>query len=413
MNALRWIVALVLVAVVGVPVAPAGVRPTRLPPSGSVAEVTQTGPSHTGARLLVRTGQRAADGSTFTEFSDPTLNNHGDLVFGALTTSLTAHQTVYLQAGGRLSMVVASGQEAPTGGRFAAFSDLLFNDRGTIGFLAQTTSRAAPEGLYVLRAGRAVPVVSAGDRAPTGGTFTDFANPTINNHDVIAFVGRTGGRESILINVEGSTTPVVVSGQPAPNGGKFEFFLDGSPALSDQGQIAFVASTTPRHTQGVYALVGGRPVTVVTTDDAAPQGGHFTEFGSVVLSGTGTIGFIGRTDNRGIPEGLYVTGRANVLLLAASGQSVPGGTLALTKFASAAMNSSEEMVFELSVPIIPLGVFVTTRAGVRAVVQAGDPAPGGGRFAAFSTPSLNDLGQIAFVAETDDGRHGIYLVSTR
>ncbi len=411
MSAVRWVIALVLVAAVGVPPTPAAVRPPRFPPSGSVAEPTQNGPSYAGARLLVRTGQRTADGSTFTEFSDPTLNNHGDLVFGALTTSATAHEAVYLLAGGRLHRSVASGQSAPTGGTFVTFSDLLLNDRGTIGFLAQTTSRAAPEGVYVLRAGRAVPVVSAGDQAPTGGTFTDFANPTLNNHDVIAFVGRTGGRESILINVEGSTTPVVVSGQPAPNGGTFEFFLDGSPALSDQGQIAFVASTTPHHTQGVYALVGGRPVTVVTTDDAAPQGGRFTEFGSVVLSGAGTIGFIGRTDNRVIPEGLFVTGRAILVLLAASGQSVPGGPL--TKFANVVMNGSEEMVFQLSLPIIPLAIFLATRAGVRTVVRAGDPAPGGGRFTAFSTPSLNDPGQIAFVAETDDGRHGIYLVSTR
>jgi hypothetical protein len=409
MTAVRWLAALLLAATAGVPVAPAG-RPPGLP-SGLFAELAPSGPSPAGARLLVRTGDRAPGEDTFVEFSDPATNTRGDLVFGALTAPPRAREAVYLLAGGRLTMLAASGQPAPTGGAFVTFSDLLLNNRGTVGFLAQTTGRTATEGMYVLRAGRAVPIVSTGDRAPSGGAFTDFANPTINDHDIIAFVGRTGGREGILVNVEGSTTQVVMSGQPAPDGGAFEFFLDGSPALNDRGQIAFVASTTPHHAQGIYTLVGGRPVTVVTTGGDAPLGGRFTEFGSLALTNAGTVGFIGRTDSRTLPEALYVTGRAILVPVAVSGEPVPGG--ALTKFANVAINNSEDVVFQLSLPVIPLGVYAATRAGVRPLVRAGDPAPGGGRFVAFSTPSLNDLGQVAFVAETDDGRHGIYLVSTR
>ena len=97
--------------------------------------------------------------------------------------------------------------------------------------------------------------------------------------------------------------------------------------------------------------------------------------------------------------------------LAVAGQDVAGG--ALTKFATAVINEREEMVFELSLPIIPQAVYIATRAGVRPIVRTGDRAPGGGLFTAFSTPVLNDAGQVAFVAETDDGRHGIYLLALR
>jgi len=384
---------------------------TTVRPAGAAG--TAASPVPPKLRLLVRTGQQAPGGGTFNELSDPMLNNPGDVVFGAVVTSgAQMRETLYLMMkGGTPRPFVSTGSAAPTGGAFAAFSDLLLNDRGTVGFLARTTDRVAQEGLYVVRSGRVVPIVGVGQPAPTGGTFVDFANPTVNNNDVIAFVGRTGSGEGLFTYSEASLTPVLMSGQAAPTGGAFEFLLDGSPALNDRGQMAFVASTTVRHLQGVYVLVNGRPVPLVTTDDDAPSGGRFTEFGSVVLTNAGTVAFIGRTGDPKIPEALYVTGRTDLVPLAVSGQDV-GGT-ALTKFANVAINEREEVVFQLSLPIIAQATYLATRAGVRTIVQLGDAAPGGGRFTAFSTPVLNDAGQVAFIAETDDGRHGLYVEALR
>ncbi|HLJ62382.1 MAG TPA: choice-of-anchor tandem repeat NxxGxxAF-containing protein [bacterium] len=364
-----------------------------------------------GIRILFRTGESAPDGGTYAEFSDPVINNRGDILFGAVLAGARPRETIYVRTGSGLRPLASTGTSVPTGGVFRAFSDLLLNDRGTVGFLARTTDARAPEGIYLVRGSRVVPVVTVGQAAPTGGAFADFANPAINNRDLIAFVGRTVGQEGIYTNSEGTTTPVLMAGQPSPTGGAFEFFLDGTPALNDRGQMALVASTTEHHAQGVFVLVDGRPVPVVTTEDDAPVGGRFTEFGSVVLTNAGTVGFIGRTGRSQVAEALYVTGRAALLPLAVAGQDVAGG--ALTKFGTAAINEREEMVFELSLPIIPQAVYVATRAGVRPIVQTGDRAPGGGLFAAFSTPVLNDAGQVAFVAETDDGRHGIYLLALR
>lgn len=386
-------------------------------PSGPPVPAADPGghPRGSGAviRALAVTGQPAPGGGAFTEFSDPSLNNHGDVAFGALSTSARVHTALYLLSGGHLRTLVTAGQRAPTGGVFRAFSDVTLNDRGTIMFLGRTTSRATPEGLFFARQGEVATIAAVGQAAPSGGVFTDFANPTINAQDTIAFVGRaTGpGAEGIFTSTEGSTTAVLLAGQPAPDGGAFRFFLDGTPALNDRGEIALVAATTVRSTQGIYVLSGGRVIPLVTTADAAPLGGRFTEFGSVVLTSAGTVGFIGRTDSRAVPEGLYVTGRAILVPLAMSGQRVSGGVL--TRFASVVINSDEEVVFELSLPVIPKAVYAATRAGVRPIARAGDRSPTGRLFTAFSAPVLNDAGQIAFVAETDDGRHGVYLVTPR
>jgi len=371
-----------------------------------------------GIRLIVRTGDRAPDGGTFTQLADPALNDRGDIAFGAETSAQEAAQALYLWRGGRVTTLVAVGQRVSTGGTFYTLSDVVLNNRGTVIFLGRTTDRAARLGIYAARGGTAVPVVVTGQAAPSGGVYTDFANPTINDHDVIAFVGRTNGTggEGIFTTTEGATTPAVMGGWPAPSGGWFRFFLDGSPALNNRGQIAFIAATTEHSTQGVYVLENGRIASVVTTDDAAPPGGPFTEFGFINLTDSGTVGFVGRSAQGAVHEALYTTGRAALVTVARQGDIVGDG-VPLTTFTNAAMNESEDIVFEPGIAqfpdVYPHTIYLARRSGVAVMARAGQAAPGGGRFTAFSQPFINSRGAVAFVAETDDGRHGIYLVTLR
>ena len=232
--------------------APSRAMPAMLGPV--LVESSIQSPSPYVIRTVLLTGQPAPQGGTFTQFSDPALNNHGDLAFAALSTSRTAHYALYLRAGGHLNTLAASGQRAASGGAFKVFNDVVLNDRGTVVFLGLTDDRIAQQGIFLARAGAPVPIAVAGKQATSGGVFTDFANPTINTGGTVAFVGRMGGgREAIFTSSEGSTSPILVSGQPAPTGGAFQFFLDGSPSLNDRGEMAFVAETEDfRH--GIYLV---------------------------------------------------------------------------------------------------------------------------------------------------------------
>ncbi len=394
-------------------VLPAVLAASSLSKPAEVPRVTPAVPPYV-VQAVFLSGQPAPDGGAFTEFSDPALNDHGHLAFAALTSAPETHAAVYLRTETRTSTLAATGRPAPSGGTFTVFNDVILSDRDTVVFLGRTNDRVAHQGLYLARAGTVAPVVATGQPAPGGGEFTDFANPAINAKDAVAFVGRVGrgNREGIFTSTEGSITPAVLAGQPAPTGGTFQFFLDGSPAQNDRGEIAFIASTAPRGAFGVYVLLAGRPVPVVTTDDEAPVGGPFTEFGSLMLTSAGTVGFVGRTAHSTVREALYVTGRAVLVPLARQGQVV--GSDVLTTFATSTINEREAVVFELGTPDpIPRAIFLATRAGVQAVARAGDAAPSGRRFTAFGTPTINGRGQVAFVAETDDGHHGIYLMTPR
>lgn len=401
----------------------AGAAPPPAHPAGqsSVSGAPQT-PGGQGPvaeiRLLVRTGDRAPDGGTFTVLSDPALNDRGDVAFGAETTAQEAAQALYLQRDGRITTLVAVGRRTATGGVFYTFSDVVLNNRGTVIFLGRTTDRTARFGIYATRNGAVVPVVATGQPAPSGGVFTDFANPTINDHDEIAFVGRTNGTgvEGIYTIVEGTTTVAVMGGWPAPTGGLFRFFVDGSPALNNGGQIAFIAATTEHSTEGIYVLDGGRIVPVATTDDTAPGGGLFTEFGFVNLTDAGTVQFVGRTGHSAVREALYATGRAALVTLARQGEMAEDG-VPFTTFQNVAINNAEDVVFEPGIvrfpDVYPHAIYLARRSGVTLLTRAGDRAPGGGRFTAYSEPIINDSGAVVFVAETDDGRHGIYRVTLR
>jgi hypothetical protein len=367
---------------------------------------------------VVRTGDPAPDGGTFTELADPALNDRGDIAFAAQTSAQEAAQALYLRRDGRLTTLVAVGRRVPTGGTFYTLGDVVLNNRGTVTFLGRTTGGDARLGIYAARDGMVLTVAVTGQLAPSGGVYTDFANPTINDHDVIAFVGRTNGTgtEGIYTTSEGTTATAVMGGWPAPSGGLFQFFLDGSPALNNRGQIAFIAATTEHSTEGVYVLEDGRIATVVTTDDAAPVGGRFTEFGFINLTDGGTVGFVGRTAHSAVHEALYTTGRAALVTVARQGDIVGDG-MWLTTFTNAAMNGEEDIVFEPGIAqfpdVYPHTIYLARRTGVAVLARAGQTAPGGGRFTAFSQPIINTHGAVAFVAETDDGRHGIYLVTLR
>jgi hypothetical protein len=115
-------------------------------------------------------------------------------------------------------------------------------------------------------------------------------------------------------------------------------------------------------------------------------------------------------------EGIFVAagGRLRAAALAgAPAPGIPGGTFATLD--APALNDRGDLAFLASVRRGRETLeTVYTRAGgiLRKVVASGDPAPGGGTFAAFGPPPLDGRGRVAFAAVVERGvAGGVYLAA--
>jgi hypothetical protein len=274
-------------------------------------------------------GERIAG---FGEHPGIAINEAGAVAFAARLTGGKATSGVFLAQNGKLASVALSGAAAPdvSGGTLADFEAPALNDAGEVTFLAALRrGREASEAIYVWRRGQLVKVAAAGDAAPSGGNFTSFAVPALNNNGDIAFgalveqgpvlggIYVVSGRERRL---------VLAAGNPAPTGGIFARFSE-QLELNDAGAIAFSAVLREGGPgSALFVIENDVPRTIVATGDAAPGGGSFAAFASwPVLSQSGAVAFIASLDGGPNGLGVFLAGPEGLKRVATVGDTLPGG----------------------------------------------------------------------------------------
>jgi len=297
---------------------------------------------------IARRGQAAPDGDGwFSDFHNPSLNDLGQVAFrGSLSGS--SNVGVFLGSGGSLTQIARRNQAAPDGnGTFATdFSDPRLNNFGQVAFrgnLTGTTSGVSEQGIFRGGDGSLTQIARAGQTAPdTNGVFASFSLLALNNSGQVAFRGTlTGtsggiGELGIFRGNGGGLTQIARAGQVAPDGnGTFSNFF--TPNLNDAGQVAFQATLTGtssgNNEQGIFRGSGDSLAQIARVGQVAPDGnGTFSSFqgaltlgesGQAVFRGdlTGTSG--GNNDNRG-----FFTGDGmDVLQVARRGDSLAGSTV--------------------------------------------------------------------------------------
>ena len=204
---------------------------------------------------LVAEGDPAPIGGKFARsYSRPTINARGAAVVSASIDGGPAPHGVFLAVGGALTPVVRSGDPAPaTGGaRFVRFQDADLNERDEIPFRAQLEGGAAAEGFFVASQGRIVKVVASGDSLPSGEKLDAPAGrPSANGRGAVAFLARLKDGVGIFLASNGAVTKVVTQDDPTPVGGTFGRLFP--PSLTDSGAIVFRASVVgSRVSEGVF-----------------------------------------------------------------------------------------------------------------------------------------------------------------
>ena len=282
---------------------------------------------------------------------------------------------------------------------FRRFGDLTINDAGQVGF--EATLRT-PRGEGIFRAGGGTITTIAGTR--NAGDF-DFVNagPSINEAGLVAFIGERvvdgDFLDGVYVGDGGAVTAVYDVSGP------FADFI-GNPSLADSGAVAFLA-VLDTGVSGLFVGSGGEFTTIV--DDTGAFVSAFA-FGDPVINELGQVAFRAGT-NEDPDENFGST--AEGIFLFADGEVTPvleGGFDEFASFGDPSLNDLGEVAFVVS-PTFEQQILVTGPDLVAdRVVATGDKLLGRTVVGLqFSQQGLNDAGQLVFVAFFDDGSSGVFL----
>jgi hypothetical protein len=327
------------------------------------------------ATPVARPGNAAGDGWVFAEqpgliggiASPVAMNAEGDLVFAADITRGTEQGSGtfrWVWQTEELSALSLPGQTAPNGALFGnTHSPASINDQGDIAFAVEVSGGTAPEeGLFLLSEGKLTPLVLPGDSEPGGGKFASATHPSVNAARQVAFqadVVREGRRSTGVFLADSTGIHAIADPRRiAPGGGSF---LGAREAhLNNRGQLAFLGNT------GAWAayLANGDQITRLTGPGSVLPGGApvhavITTDGSLSLNQSGAVAMLLKVEE---PDaaGLFVW--------------------------------QQETLWPVALP----GTFL---AGIGPIDSVG------------TTVALNDQGQVAFEAQTDDGDAALVLAT--
>jgi hypothetical protein len=327
-----------------------------------------------------------------------------------------------------LRLVVASGQAAPSGGRFNRFDVSSqpivapVNGRGQVAFYASVARAKAAEGIFLATASRITKAAAVGDAVPGGGVLSEFARhplPALNDAGKVAFGATVAGAratEGIFLAAEDRLKAIALSGTDAPGVQNGTFVEFDAPVLNNRDEIAFVGTVRRgRETlQVLYLYTGGVLRKLVAGGDPAPRGGTFDRFGLPAINNKGVVAFPAVIEQGAILGGIFVVGASELRLLVGAGEIGPGGAMLVRFSERAAIDDEDNVAFvaHLGSNAASEALLVANASGLTQLAVTGEAAPGGGRFSAFGPwPNFGRNATVAFVAAVDDGPGplGIYI----
>ncbi len=197
---------------------------------------------------IVAQGDAAPAGGSFAGFGPPAINRDGAVAFGGAVDGKAVPGGIFLWKGGQLRMVLGAGDEAPTGGIFAKFSErLALSDTGTIAFHGRLKAAPVAAGIFAIDDARPRAVAQLGDPAPGGGRFSNFGLwPAVGASGGIAFAGSVDGGPSPVIIVRSAADGlhrVVGVGDRLPSGGRIATLtLLPVVSMNARGAISFAVA---------------------------------------------------------------------------------------------------------------------------------------------------------------------------
>ncbi|HET6975969.1 MAG TPA: choice-of-anchor tandem repeat NxxGxxAF-containing protein [Pyrinomonadaceae bacterium] len=185
-------------------------------------------------------------GGSFLVVGSQALNDRGQVAFYSVMTGGNSDYGIFRGEGQDLTPIFVANQIGPEGETFADFSNPVINNHGQIAATVSFTNSEA--GIFVRDERNTTAIALQNRPAPKGGNYSgQFLSPTrLNDQGEVGFATRlTGGTSAngIFRGDGKSTTAIALSGTNAPGTtGTFATFRDFQ--LLNNGRIVFIATLT-------------------------------------------------------------------------------------------------------------------------------------------------------------------------
>jgi hypothetical protein len=352
-----------------------------------------------------------ADNSSFGSVSNPFITPNGDVVFDANDFD------TFRSNGKSIVRLVGSGDPAPGGGTLSpAGEPRVTNDNGAIAFAAIVSDSTATQGIFRSDGEQTVAIARDDISPPTGGSFTVVGDSAINDRGQVAFYSvMTGGTADFgIFRGEGQElTPVFVTNQIAPGGAIFEDF--GNPVINNHGQIATTASLSNSSSQaGIFVGDGTDTVAIALQQQPAPKGGSYN--GQFLLptrlNDRGEVAFNARLTGGTSSSGIFRGDGTRTIPIALTGTNAPGTTGSFASFRDFQLLNDGRVAFIATLTIGVGGVNTSNNTGLwigtsdedlQLVVRTGDVIEG---------KVLTRLPQISQGSQLDMNENSVVWVAT-
>jgi len=378
-------------------------------PFGEMSSAAQTEARHT---VIATTGDASPAGGNYltSSFSNVRLNASHQVAFGA-TIGPPFTTGVFVGDGKTTTTVALGANPDPAAPSFGSVSDPFITSNGDVVFDANFSNTFRSNGKTI------VPLVQEGDPAPGGGTVISTQR-VVNDHGAIAYgaiiidstatqgIFRSDGTESVAI-ARDDVSP--------PTGGIFTL-LDNL-SINESGQVSFFSAMTGGSADfGVFRGEGGELTPIFLSNQPAPGGATFNDFGNPVINRHGQVASAASLTNSTSHEGIFVGDGTNAIAIALEGQTAPKGGIyrdprgRLTFRLPIKLNDRGEVLFDsaLADGTSPSGVFRGNGEQTTTIALAGTTAPGTtGTFASFRNFRLLNDGRVVLVASLTLGVGGV------
>jgi len=349
---------------------------------------------------IISCGDDLGDGE-LARVRQPAINNRGDVVFFAKTTS--GIESIYTWRGGQFRRIVHNS----SGSDFSGFGwAASINESGLVAFTAETTS--GDTGIFTTTDGSSITTIAdtAGSierlRLHYASNLAVGVAPSLNNSGQVAFWAKASGEEKIFIG-DGSTTREVESVSSS-------YSLYSRPAINDAGHVVYIQKQRYGGYGDIRYWDGTASETIVRSHPGADMTPYFS-FNSgrsngdlPALDNSVRVGFMATASDRN-SESVYLF-EDNVVTQVATN----AGT-AFDTFERPFLNDAGGIIFNAYLGSSSSGIFTGPDPVLNCLAKTGDTILGSVVYRpTIFRGGFNDSGHVAFDVFFNDGTpNGLFL----